>query len=68
VVESEVAEIYKSQNLEAIFGASNIPTPTQFVELLLGSGLLYDSQNSHMFFHDSFEDWLLREARLSTIA
>lgn len=62
-LEREAGNIFESEDLARRFGSNNIPTPREFVDQLLVSGLVYRTQSSHLFFHDSFEDWLLQESR-----
>lgn len=66
-LENEIREIFETENLAKLYGSSNIPSPSEFVDHLLASGLVYRTQTSLLFFHDSFEDWLLQESRTPSL-
>ena len=62
----EVNEVYVEQDLAKIYGERNIPPAATFVDRLIYCGLLERVGDRYVFFHDSFEEWLLDEARHAT--
>lgn len=61
----QVGKICEDPSIGRNFGQQNVPIPADFVKRLLPSGLVYLASDRYLFFHDSFEDWLVEEAEES---
>lgn len=60
---AEIADIFNELQLRRDYGKHNVPLPGTFIGRLLSSGLVYRTSTLYLFFHDSFEDWLVEEAK-----
>ena len=60
-----VDQVFTELHLVRLYGQTNVPDPGSFVDRFVSSGLVYQTSTGYLFFHDSFEDWLLEEAHVA---
>ncbi len=65
---SQVGDVFDDLRVKRDYEHRAVPAPDNFVARLLASGLVYPTRTRHLFFHDSFEDWLAMDYYETSVA